>query len=382
MPKTTEIDLKILWRIHKGIATTEEQQLFNKWFSINSKNKKYFELFCERFEAESSQLSDKEIEKCWKQVYFSIVVKRKMFAILKYAVAIAIPLIIGVGIFFLSNTHQPHIVETAKILPGVKKATLFLSDGSALTLENEQNNLVLKEQGQIVGKDSLNTLKYTNIQTSKVIYNTIKVPIGGEYNLVLGDGTQVWLNSKSELKYPVAFIADKREVYLQGEGFFKVAYNKSRPFCVYSDNSAVSVYGTEFNFMSYSDEKLEQITLVEGKVGVNINGEQRLLEPGQQAEVHVASSTVTVKEVNTELYTSWTGGELIFENMPLHELAKKLSRWYEVDFFFANQNVTQKRFTGIISKKSKFEFFMSLIEKTTNVKITVNHRTVLVQEQN
>ncbi|MCU4156727.1 DUF4974 domain-containing protein [Carboxylicivirga sp. A043] len=382
MPKYIEIDTKILWRVHKGIATPDEQQLFAKWSGANSKNRKYFNLFCERFEADRSQLTDEEIERCWKQVYFSISVKRRLSTVFKYAAAIAIPLLVGLSIVYLTDTSQPKSAETEKILPGVKKATLFLSDGSTLALDDVQDSFVFEENGQVVGKDSLNTLTYSNAPTNNIIYNTIMVPIGGEYNLVLSDGTKVWLNADSELKYPVSFMGDKRDVFLRGEAFFNVAHNKTKPFFVHSDNSSVKVYGTEFNFMTYKDDNVEQITLVSGKVGVNINGKQTFLEPGQQAEVLLSASSVSVKEVNTELYTAWTGGELVFENMALNELAKKLSRWYEVDFFFANQNVTQKRFTGVISKDSDFEFFMSLIEKTTNVKITVNNRTVLVQEQN
>ncbi len=381
MPDRNHIESKVLWRVHKQLATPEELSLFNEWKNSNSKNNEYFELFCQKIEAERSHLTNEDIEKSWKQVYFSIAVKKRFYTIFKYAAAIVLPLMIGLGVLYLTDNSDTEIAQNEEILPGVKKATLFLSDGSALTLEDNESNIVLEEDGILVGKDSSNVLTYANAQTNKVIHNTIKVPTGGEYNLVLSDGTEVWLNADSELKYPVSFWGNNREIHLKGEGFFKVAHDSAKPFIVHSKNSSVKVYGTEFNFMSYREDKLEQITLVEGSVGINIDGQQTMLEPGQQAEIQLASSSLSVKEVDTELYTSWTGGELVFEYMPLNELAKKLSRWYEVDFFFANQTVTQKQFTGVISKDLDFEFFMSLIEKTTNVKITIDNRTVLVQEQ-
>ncbi|MCU4174199.1 FecR family protein [Carboxylicivirga sp. N1Y90] len=381
MPVKIEIESKTLWKVYKDTASVDELKQFNQWLKTSDQNKLYFDLFCEKIEAERQELDNSEIEKSWKQIYYSIAVKKRFNSILKYAAAITLPLILGLSIFYLNNTSQTKTTAHNEILPGVRKATLFLSDGSTIALDVNDSDIVFKENGQVVGKDSLSTLEYIDVGTNELIYNTIKIPYGGEYNLRLSDGTIVWLNAGSELRYPVNFIGNKREVFIKGEGFFDVAHIVSSPFLVHTDYSTVKVYGTEFNVMSYSDDKIEQVTLVDGKVGININGKQTLLKPGEQAEVTPHSSVVAVKKVDTELYTAWTGGELIFENMPLNELAKKLARWYKVDFFFANDGVSQKRFTGIIDKNNDFEFFMSLIEKTTNVKIIVNGRTVLVKEQ-
>ncbi|WP_430815639.1 FecR domain-containing protein [Carboxylicivirga sp. RSCT41] len=380
MPEKHKIESKILWRVHKEIASPEEQALFNTWRYASSKNKAFFEQFCNKIEAERTQLTEVEIENSWKQVYYSIAVKKRFYSVFKYAAAITIPLMLGLGILYFSENSQTQMTEREEILPGVKKATLFLSDGSSLSLEDNSTSIVFRENELVIGKDSANVLEYIDVKSNVLIYNTIKVPIGGEYSLKLSDGTNIWLNAGSELRYPVNFVGDRREVFLKGEGYFDVAHNDAKPFLVNTPLSAVKVFGTAFNVMSYEEDKRQEVTLVEGKVGLAVNNKLSLLEPGQQAVFNKASSNVAIREVDTEIYTAWTKGELIFDNMPMDEFAKKIARWYDVDFFFANQRVAQKRFAGSINKNIDFEHFMALLEKTTNVKIIVEGRTVLVKE--
>ena len=236
------------------------------------------------------------------------------------------------------------------------------------------------ENGQVVGRDSSNTLAYGSFKTNEIIYNTVKIPYGGEYQLQLSDGTRVWLNSGSVLKFPVNFVGKQREVSLKGEAYFEVAHLADKPFIVHTDHSNVKVYGTSFNVMSYADDKVEQVTLLEGSVGVEVNGQQTMIKPGEQAELNTVTEIVELKEVEATLYTSWVDGVFRFKNMPMKELSKKLSRWYDVDFFFANDNVSEFPFTGRIKRDADFEYFMNLIEKTTNVEVSIDGRTVLVKE--
>ena len=159
-----------------------------------------------------------------------------------------------------------------------------------------------------------------------------------------------------------------------------MAHNASSPFIVHTDHSNVKVYGTAFNVMSYEDEEVEQVTLVEGSVGLEVNGQQTMIQPGQQAELNINTTRVELKEVNTALYTSWVDGIFRFKNMSMKEISRKLARWYNVDFFFANNAVSEFPFTGRIKRDVDFEYFMSLIAKTTNVEITIEGRTVLIKE--
>ncbi|SMO55030.1 FecR family protein [Saccharicrinis carchari] len=306
--------------------------------------------------------------------------KGLLLTFLKYAAVIAIPIVLGLSIWLLSKQQQASESISEVIVPVSQKALVVLSDGSTVELANENSSVLLKEEGVVVGKDSLNTLAYTFVESNELIYNTIKIPYGGEYHLILSDGTRVWLNSGSSLKFPVNFIGEKREVSLQGEAYFEVVRNSEKPFIVRTGHSTTRVYGTSFNVMCYEDDMVEQVTLIEGKVGFNINGKQTLLHPGQQVELSLNNSKVEVKKVDTSIYTSWTGGVLKFKNMPIRELAKKLTRWYDVDFYFANSSVEEINFTGRIEKTADFKYFMSLIEKTTNVKISVDGRNVMIEE--
>lgn len=298
---------------------------------------------------------------------------------LAYAVAIFIPLILGVSIWIISEREHENLQFSENIGSVSKKAIVTLSDGSSVDLSNDEINLVV-EDGVVVGKDSSSTLVYNNIETDELQYNTISVPYGGEYHLILNDGTQVWLNSGSILKFPVNFIGKKREVSLLGEAYFEVAHNAKKPFVVNASLSSVKVYGTSFNVMSYGDDKLDQITLVEGSVGVNIGSKQIVIKPGQQAEIVHDNSRLTVKEVDVSYITGWKDGVMKFKDMSLKELSERISRWYDVDFFFANSKVSEFTFSGNFKRGTNFELLMEILERTSNIDISVEGRIVLIKE--
>ena len=298
---------------------------------------------------------------------------------MKYAAAILIPVALAMVVYLLTGYPKKELAEKEVIQPGYNQAILVLSNGQNIALVDTAYR-VLEEDGEIVGKDSLNILKYVKTNSQKLVYNTIKVPYGGEYQVVLSDGSKVWLNAGSELNYPVNFVDANRSVSLKGEAYFEVSPDKERPFIVNTEHSKIKVFGTAFNVMSYEEDKEQQVTLIEGSVGVDVKGHETLLKPGQQARVDKHGAQIEVSEVDVALYTSWTGGVLKFKNMPLRHLAARLSRWYNVDFYFANSTVPQMPFTGRVDKHTDFAYFMSLIEKTTNVEVTINGRSVLIKE--
>ena len=232
---------------------------------------------------------------------------------------------------------------------------------------------------QILGVDSLDILKYKSNEQSTKEYNTISIPRGGEYQLVLADGTKVWLNSETTLTYPVNFTGNTREVMLTGEAFFDVSTNAHVPFIVKTKDAAVKVYGTQFNVMAYQDDKMHETTLVEGSVAVLYNNKEVMIEPGQQAQINAAGGGFTIREVDTQLYTDWKNGIFRFEEMTLKDVASKLSRWYNVDFYFANEEVKTRTISGAMKRSTEFDLFMGLIEKSVEAEVSIEENNVLIK---
>ncbi|MBI9062591.1 MAG: FecR domain-containing protein [Marinilabiliaceae bacterium] len=367
-----------------GNATRDDLQQIQKWRQLSDTNEVLYKKVIKK---ERIQASFDIYDSINSDIAFAKVIapagaiRRLMPAIFKYAAVIVLPLLFALITWLRSDIEHEGIAINANIVSGGHKATVLLSDGNEVELDKNNSILVLEDDGQVIGKDSLNTLVYHNVETEGLTYNTVKIPNGGEYQLQLSDGTKVWLNSGSVFKFPVGFKGDKREVSLKGEAYFHVAHNVSKPFIVHTDNSRIKVFGTCFNVMCYENDKVEQITLVEGSVGIEVDGKQTLIRPGEQAELSIPTSSVGVREVEVSLYTSWVEGVFKFKNMPINELSKKLARWYDVDFYFANDAVSEFPFTGRVNRNADFEYFMALIEKTTNVEVTVEGRTVLVKEK-
>lgn len=210
-------------------------------------------------------------------------------------------------------------------------------------------------------------------------WHTLRIPKGGEYKIVLDDGTEIWLNSASELKYPAHFVGNERRVQLTGEAYFQVARNEAAPFIVETRDMDVKVLGTSFNVSVYEDEESCHATLVEGRVEVNdkVNGEKVVLTPGKQALLR--GGEMTVREVNTKLYTLWRLDRFTFASEDMEGVIRKLSRWYNVDFFFANSSMKQKRFTGSLPKYADISQVLKMIEMTTDIKFEIKEHTIMIQ---
>ena len=210
-------------------------------------------------------------------------------------------------------------------------------------------------------------------------WHTLQVPRGGEYKIVLDDGTEIWLNSASELKYPAHFVGNERRVCLVGEAYFQVARNEAAPFIVETRDMDVKVLGTSFNVSAYEDEENSHATLVEGRVEVDdkINGEKVTLTPGEQALLQ--GKEMVVREVNTKLYSMWRLDRFTFASEDMEGVIRKLSRWYNVNFFFSNSSMKQKRFTGSLPKYSDISQVLKMIEMTTDIKFQVKGNTIIIQ---
>lgn len=307
--------------------------------------------------------------------------RKRKIRIARYAALFMLP-ILGGGLYFLLNgTHptSPQVEQTlAKILPGEKKATLYTSDGSSLVLSGDTLSLI-EINGTQISSQTKEGIVYSP-QTTDVtteIYNTLAIPPKGEYNVTLSDGTQIWLNSSSSLKYPVFFSDSIRKVYLQGEAFFVVTENKDKPFIVETKDYSIKVLGTTFNVMDYDDDNYSHTTLATGKIEITHGNKSQVLSPGEQALLK--DGKLSIKKVDPRYYTTWMNDRFYFDSECLENIMKKLSRWYDVEVTFQDEETKQYHFEGSVPKYSNIKEICNIIELTTNVRFELEENNIIVK---
>ncbi|MFC2109908.1 FecR family protein, partial [Bacteroidota bacterium] len=300
---------------------------------------------------------------------------------LKYAAAILILFTIGNSIYranFDTNTITKEAIKNIK--PGSEKATLILSDGTTVDLESHKNELILSDN-RTQAKNKEEGLVYNIVanenSTSSVIkplkYNTLKVPTGGMYQVVLSDGTKVWLNSETSLTYPEIFTGEQRIVQLKGEAYFEVTKN-SKEFIVKTNTAEITVLGTQFNVSSYIDDAFFSSTLVEGKIKLATSANSNnsiILAPNQRGLINKNSSKIQVTPVDTEAYTAWIEGKFYFKSERLENILKRMSRWYNIDIIYEDDTLKNKIFTGVFYKGKTIDNLLDMICKTTQVNYSI-----------
>lgn len=212
-------------------------------------------------------------------------------------------------------------------------------------------------------------------------YACISAPNGQISNVTLFDGTNVWLNAGSNLKYKQSFGSKNREVFLEGEAFFSVTKDKKNPFIVHAGSSQIKVYGTEFNVKAYKNEPIIETVLVEGKVEFLTDAESVMMKPGEQLRFSKGSGDLETNEVNTEDFTSWKGGKIYFNNETLLNLTKQMERWYEVSFLFEEEHIKDYRFSGVIDKNRSLEYTLKIIQEINKVKFKTNKEQISIMDK-
>lgn len=237
---------------------------------------------------------------------------------------------------------------------------LTLANGKKLTLEQQVYTVPL---GKTNGQDHAG-------------YNLIETPRAGQYQINLPDGTKVWLNAASSLRYPSRFSGSKRIVALTGEGYFEVAKNKQHPFVVKTDRQEVQVLGTHFNINSYTDESSTNTTLVEGSVRVTtLDGKNRLLKPGEQSQLK--GDEIEVSDVDTENVLSWKNGDFVFKGDDFKSIMRKISRWYDVEVIYQG-DFDDLKFGGYISRTKNISSVLSIMESTGKVHFNIKDKRITV----
>ena len=304
----------------------------------------------------------------------------------KYAALFILPLSVALVLWqgMKNEAEEEHRQFSAVSRPGGERAILKLYDGKTVMLDSTmKSSLIAHEANVRIEMDSNHLLRYSSHDSIEMANdnknNELIIPKGGEYQVVLADGTKVWLNSASRLIYPQSFMGKERRVVLSGEAFFDVTHDAERPFVVETSRMNVKVLGTRFNVNDYDDNEEVSTTLVNGSVEIVSGGQQAFrLVPGEQA--YGKENELEKREVNVRLYTSWIDGKFLFNNTELEEIAKQISRWYDVEIFFSSESVKKVRFTGAIVKFKPLEDLVRMIESTSQVRFSVKGRTIVISE--
>lgn len=300
--------------------------------------------------------------------------------------AAAVLIIISTSIYYFQESHEQVLVNTETprfkndVAPGNNKAVLTLDDGSKIDLDDAKTGILASESNVDIKKTGEGKLEYTaSIQDAKIIkYNVLRTPMGGEYQLVLPDGSKVWLNSGSTLRFPTSFVGSERIVELKGEAYFDITKNSKMPFLVRTNNAMdIKVLGTQFNIMAYDDEKNINTTLIEGSVEVLKGLGKTMLKPGQEAVLNKGSGNIKVSIADLEQAIAWKNGYFIFSNENIESIMRKVSRWYNVDVIYQG-NLSNKDFVGTISRNKNVSELLKMLELTGAVHFSIDGRRITV----
>lgn len=384
--------LAIIEKYHTGSATTEEMRQLNEWY--HSFDDTEVELLTDKTEV---QLSDGIKQRLISTLRDAPVHPVNRFRRTWYAAAaVILLLLISAGVYRiiihdrddtkLVKTDQKAVMGIADLAPGGNKAVLKLADGSAIILDSAANGMISKQGHISVEKLSNGEIVYTvggkQINPDDAtFYNTISTPRGGQYQVTLSDGTKVWLNAASSIRFPVFFTGNERKVIITGEAYFEVAKNLSKPFKVKTSTAEIEVLGTHFNVNAYEDEAAVKTTLLEGLVKVSspvaIGGSSsRFLQPGQQAGITKDGAIAVQTHADTEEALAWKNGRFQFKSADVKSIFRQISRWYDVDVIYkGNVNL---HFTGQLKRDEYVSKVFEKLALTGEVHFKIEGKKIIV----
>ena len=375
--------IQILIKYRRNEATQEEIKFLESYYNLFELND---DLITDENEADYLYLKDAikaKVDERIAQYEKKPVTMPLRSGWARYAVAASILLFISVGAyFFIRNRHKADNLAANSykgILPGTNKATLTLANGTTISLDDAANGQIAKQAGVKITKTADGQIVYQAEATgqNQAVQNTVTTPNGGQYKIILPDGTNVWLNAASSITYPTVFKGAEREVTLNGEGYFEVTKNKAMPFRVKSALQTIEVLGTHFNVNAYGDEALLKTTLLEGSVKVTSATNSILIVPGEQAVIgRTGNGTISKQQVDLDKEVAWKNGVFSFADEDIREVMRQVSRWYDIDVVYEGDMPTEK-FFGEISRSSKLTDVFRILE-LNNMKFSVEGKTVKV----
>ncbi len=381
-----------------GELSESEKEVLGGWKSDNKNKEIYKDIFMqERYDERNRMVANINLDKEWHNYLeqmgasYSKNEAKTRSLIIRLSIAAAAVLVLGVALFLnleLAGDAKLKTVEESNILPGKPQAELVLASGDVVKLNGASDNTIEdagvkieSNEGKIAYDESISASEST--EKPEIASNTLRIPKGGEYQVVLSDGTKVWLNSDSELSYPVHFNKEVRNVSLTGEAYFEVASDIKRPFYVNTSTMRVRVLGTSFNVNSYEATDYTSTTLVEGSVEVAFAGTDgnyknvEYLSPNEQFRYNVQTHIHQVNKVDPYYYISWKDGRMVFRNEPLGSFMEKVSRWYNIEVVFEDKELKDIRFSGDLKRYNDLTDFLQILEKEMTVKVRVKDNHII-----
>lgn len=371
-----------------GNLTAEQQEELEGWVEAEEDNRRLFEGVCRgETVAELNRMAGRyHKEDAWQKVEKELRAEKKVT--LRrwrlWAAVLVLPLCLSYFLLHRMAEDKEQVETVAVGQPGVSKAILTLADGSVVELKGDDEFELKEQDGTRINKDSA-VLAYVqptgaHAGATQPVYNRVDIPRGGEYSLILSDGTVVYLNAMSSLRFPVSFGGDVREVELTGEAWFQVAKDAEQPFIVRTGEMQVQVLGTQFNVSAYPEDAAVRTTLVEGSVKVSDNRshESVVIRPSQQAVFCKATGTLDVQDVDVSPFIAWKNGKFDFRDWRLEDIMIYLSRWYKIDVFYQQEELKDQRFGCHINRYSEIAPILEMLESTGKIQATLKGNTVVL----
>lgn len=361
---------ELLDKYLNGTATPEERTLFEQLSNRLTRK-------------QLASVESENIEEIKSEIYRKLPQAPSRLFLQKYRfIAAAASIVLCIGAVALFH-HQAQInQQVADVAPGGNRAVLTLANGKKIRLSSAGNGELAKQSGISIRKNHNGELVYklsANHDNATLEYNTTETPRGGQYQLELADGTKVWLNASSSLKYPTRFAGKERQVELTGEAYFEVTHNASMPFKVKTTKAVVTVLGTHFNVNAYHDESSVKTTLLQGKVRVNAlnSNASGILKPAEQAIL--TGDQIQITPGDTEAATAWKNGYFRFRGENITNIMRKLSRWYNIDVQYAT-TISDEGYYGTVSRFKNIKQVLAVLSETGSVHFKVEGRRVTVME--
>ncbi|WP_300601643.1 FecR family protein [Niabella sp.] len=367
-------------RFLRGNCSREEAELLLSYFETGEGDAELQELISGHFnqpvtDADAGPVPDFDANKVHRQLMQQIRTRRRVY-LKRVAVAASVLLVVLSGVFLIRtyrhSNNAPLAVQQTGIAPGGNKATLILSTGKSLALSEKKTGIRVDTGG----------MQYEDGQTlaarGSASFATLQIPRGGQYRIVLPDGTKVWLNAESALTYPMQFNEKERQVELKGEAYFEVAKNAAWPFVVKLQTGDVTVKGTRFNVQAYAQDPGAKVTLAEGAVEVANTAEKRLLRPNQEASLQQGAA-ITVRAVNAEQALAWVDGYFLFDNMSLRQMLQPIARWYDVDVRI-QAHLSEQAFWVRYTRSKGLKELLDYLKEFEHFNYSIKGRTLLITD--
>ena len=389
---------QFIFRYLKNELTAQEKIALDTWLAESVNNQTLFEELTDDVLLKKELAFFNEVSKdtAWQKIDARLEEPGKIIHLKTtyrwwYVAAAVIALLGAFGMYQFNFQKKEQVVisktsiENNDIAPGGNIATLTLADGSTISLDSA-NNGSLAQQGQsTIVKLEDGQLAYEqdgrNTASIAIQYNTVSTPRGGQYQLVLSDGSKVWLNAESSIRFPASFTGKERNVEITGEAYFEVAHNASKPFIVSVNSVAIKVLGTSFNVNAYDDEQSMKTTLLNGSVEISTNRMNSKLKPGEQADILNKSENIRIiQNANIEKVTAWKNGFFLFNEDSIEDVMKIIGRWYDIEVEI-NGTMSKEKFNGKLYRDVNISQIIQILEEG-GVQIDIVGKKVIINKQN